>query len=174
MTQPPNVFTPPAALSPAEFERQQKLILSMYQQERFGEMEQAARALTRQAPQAGQGWKALGLALRLLGRHEEALPAMQQAAKLMPGDPEAFNNLGILLKAGKQFDFAAACFEHALKVNANFLPALDNLIHVASLRDQPQERLQLLRRKLALVPTDSPTRDQINALEAAAQPPKTT
>ena len=114
----------------------------------LAEAEQAARTLTQRAPQHGFGWKALGLILSRLDRKNEALPAMQQAAKLLPRDAEAFNNLGALFEEFHRLDLAQSCYQHASEVNASFEAALDNLIRLVEKQDRPQELLPLLKRKL--------------------------
>lgn len=96
---------------------------------------------------------------------------MQQAAKLLPQDAEAFNNLGVLFREANELKFALACYEHATKVNPSFLPALDNLIRLLTHMKQQQDLLPLLRRKLALVPDDESARQQIAELERDSSVP---
>lgn len=173
MTQstPANVFAPLPASHQADLAQRGQHVFTLYQQGRLQEAELAARDLTQRAPQHGFGWKALGMILSRLDRKNEALPVMQQAAKLLPQDAEAFNNLGVLFREANELKFALACYEHATKVNPSFLPALDNLIRLLTHMKQQQDLLPLLRRKLALVPDDESARQQIAELERDSSVP---
>lgn len=80
-------------------------LATMFRHSRFAEMEQSARRLTARLPALGAGWKALGTAIVMQGRAAEALPALEQAATLLPADIEAQINLGNLLhELGRQAD----------------------------------------------------------------------
>ena len=96
---------------------------------------------------------------------------MQQAAKLLPRDAEAFNNLGVLFREANELKFALACYEHATKVNPSFLPALDNLIRLMTHLKRQQDLLPLLRRKLTLAPDDESARKQLAELERERSAP---
>lgn len=162
---PPNVFSRPLPASPINLVLEEKLILTLFQQGRLQEAERAAIALTKRAPQHGFGWKALGLILSRQDRKNEALPAMQQAAKLMPRDAEAFNNLGSLFEEARQLDFAQACYEHAATVNPDFQPAQQNLTRMIEIQDRPQELLRLLKRELDKNPSDEYVQHRVHMLE---------
>ena len=74
-------------------------LATLFSQSRFAEMERAARDLTTRFPEMGAGWKALGTALAMQGRADEALLPIEKAAALLPGDVEAQINLGNVLHA---------------------------------------------------------------------------
>lgn len=161
----PNIFTRPAPVEPVNLIMEERLILSLFQQGRLQEAQVAAASLTQRAPQHGFGWKALGLILSHLNRKEDALPAMQRAARLMPRDAETFNNLGGLFEEGNQLEFAQACYEHAASVNPKFQPAQTNLDRLLYKQQKPEELIRLLKRELAKDPTDEYTRHRIDMLE---------
>lgn len=163
--QPPNIFSRPQTPPAVNLELEQNLILSLFQQGRLQEAERAASALTTRAPQHGFGWKALGLILSMQDRKVEALPAMQKAAKLMPRDAEAFNNLGSLHEGFHRLDFAQACYEHAATVDPNFQPAQQNLTRLIDKQENPEELLRLLKRELDKHPDDQYLRHRMNSLE---------
>lgn len=165
MSQPANIFSRPLTPPPVNLELEQKLILSLFQQDRLPEAERAARSLSQRAPKHGFAWKALGLILSRQGRKEEALQPMQQACKLMPQDAEAFNNLGALFEEFQRMDLAQSCYQHGVEVNAGFAAALDNLIRLVEKQDRPGELLPLLKRKLAADPSDDYVRHQVDMLE---------
>lgn len=95
-----------------------------------GQLEEAvslSRKMTEQFPLFGFGWKALGTALNLLGRDEDALGPLQEAVILIPADAELRNNLGtVLLKLGR-LDEAAASYRCALQINPGYAQAHCNL-----------------------------------------------
>lgn len=167
MSQPqtPSPLDPALTPPPLDLALEQKLILSLFQQQRLQEAERAAVSLTQRAPQHGFGWKALGLLLSMLDRKDEALPAMQQAAKLMPRDAEAFNNLGSLLEEFNQLDFAQACYEHAATVNPSFQPSRQNLMRLIDKQGNHEGLLRLLKRELAENPNDEYLQHRMNSLE---------
>lgn len=159
----PNVFSRPAP-KPVSLELEERLILTLYSQRHLPEAERAARSLTERAPGHGFGWKALGLILRDQDRAQEALPVMQHAAKLLPRDPEAFNNLGALFEALKRPEHALPCYEHAIKVKPDFLLGLDNLCSLLHRQGKTEELLPLLERKLALRPDDGVVQHEVAML----------
>lgn len=76
----------------------------------FADLERAALALTEAYPRSALGWKALGLALLVTGRPQEALPALEQSIALKADDPEvhafladACRNLGLAARAEAGF-----------------------------------------------------------------------
>ncbi|HSY28474.1 MAG TPA: SEC-C metal-binding domain-containing protein, partial [Burkholderiaceae bacterium] len=74
--------TPPAV---------QAQLLSLFNSERYAELEKLAQALVGQYPSFGFVWKILGVALKM--QDKDALGAMQKATDLLPSDPETHYNL---------------------------------------------------------------------------------
>ncbi len=111
-------MTTPGTLPSSDLHR----LLSLFQARRFGAMEQLARRLLAQYPEAGMGWKALGIALQAQG--QDAVAALQQAATLMPGDAEVMASLveahlsqgHALMKSGHA-EGAAASYAAAQRLN---------------------------------------------------------
>lgn len=160
---PPNIFqqrTAPA-IDPAW---EQKVILTFYGQGKLAEAEQAARRLTERAPSVAFGWKVLGVILQQLGRLEDALPAMQQAAQLQPRDPETFNNLGALMEAMDQPEHALPHYERALQIKPDFAPALSNLVNLIRRLNVDDSLLPMLQRLQALRPADEQLRFMVAML----------
>ncbi|MBL0143647.1 MAG: tetratricopeptide repeat protein [Betaproteobacteria bacterium] len=72
-----------------------------YAQRDFFRFEALARTIAERFPEHGLGWKALGVAALHLGRREEAIAPLRNAARLLPGDAETQGNLGnVLLEVG--------------------------------------------------------------------------
>lgn len=78
-----------------------------------------AAEMTRRFPNEVFGWKVRGASLMSLGRNEEALSAMRQAAAVSPRDAEICNNLGFLLQHMGDREEA----EHYLRTAIRLKPA---------------------------------------------------
>jgi predicted TPR repeat methyltransferase len=161
---PPHVFSRERTVRPVSIEKEERTIIGLLEQGRLLEAERMARDLIARAPVYGFGWKAHGLILSLMGRKQEALPLMQQAAKLLPMDPEAFINLAALFMEFKQWTHAEACLQHAMKLAPNNARIQDMLIEALRNLDRPSDLLPLLERKLALTPEDDGLRHQVAML----------
>ena len=97
-----------AAVTPADLAQ----LAALAQAGRFAQLEQQARALIGRDPASGLLWNLLAAALRLQGK--EALPALQQAAVLLPRDAEAQLNLGKALAGLERLEEAVGCYRQAL------------------------------------------------------------
>jgi tetratricopeptide (TPR) repeat protein len=96
-------------------------LLALYNGRRYAEAENMTRVLLGQYPDFGFGWKLLGGTLQMQGK--DALSAFQKVAELMPDDPEAHYNLGIVLKNSGRLDAAAASYRRAVQLEAAFAAA---------------------------------------------------
>ena len=92
-------------------------LAALFSQSRFAEMEQAARRLTVQFPDLGAGWKALGTAIVMQGRAVEALPPLEQAVALLPGDAETHISLGNVLHELGRFPDAEKSYRLAIGID---------------------------------------------------------
>lgn len=144
--------------------REKTHLLALLEQGRWSQAEQEARALTQRAPGTALGWQVLGVSLHRQGRLDDALPALQQAAKLAPQDPDAFNNLGALLSEGEHQQHAQACFRRALQLQATHIPALKNLITSLGKTGPHDELPDLLAHHLRLEPDNEHVRHQLAML----------
>lgn len=102
-------------------------LVTLFNQGRYQEVENSARAMTRQFPLNSFGWATLGLALQQLARHEEALQPMQKAIELAPEDAQGHSNLGNTLSYLGKLDEAEASFRRALAIKPDFAEASVNL-----------------------------------------------
>ena len=84
------------------------------EQDRLGDAEQRARALLPLYPNTGMLWKILGVALLRQGK--DALPALRNAAELMPHDAEAHRNLGAALHDQEQWAEALVSLRRSLAI----------------------------------------------------------
>lgn len=149
---------------PASSQQDQEQIQTLLQSGRWSELEQAARALTHRNPSSALAWKALGLSLHRQGKLDDALQPSQQAAKLAPQDPEAFNNLGALLSEGEHLQHAEACFRRALQLQGHHIPSLENLITLLGRQGRHEEVRPLLEHYLRLDPDNEYARHQLAML----------
>ena len=102
-------------------------IVALYQQNRFEECENKIQQILSNFPDHGFSWKVLGAIHKQKGQLKEAIQAMNNAARLLPGDPEVLNNLGLILKdQGKLVD-SAAILQQAIDLNKDFAEAHNNL-----------------------------------------------
>src|SRR6202162_1888779 len=90
--------------SPAEV----NALLALYNNRRYAETESQTRALLREYPDFGFGWKLLGGTLQMQGK--DALPTFQKVTELQPEDAEAHYNLGVVLKSAGQLDRAVISY----------------------------------------------------------------
>lgn len=103
------------------------MLVTLFKQGRYAEIETHARAMTENFPLHGFGWKAMGTALLQQGRITEALVPMQKAAELSPGDAQLHNNLGNALAKLYRLPEAEASYRQALKLNPGFVDVHHNL-----------------------------------------------
>ncbi len=109
-----------------------------------------ARALLAGNPQDGHLWKALSVAQQMLG--EDALPALERALALLPGDAELAANLGALLASRGRWTEAKAAYERALQQQPRLSGAHNNLGNALLALGQPAEALAAFDQALALQP----------------------
>lgn len=144
--------TPMAPVHPSPLE--QHIVLTLYTQQQYAETEKYAQNLVAQYPNSGFGWKYLGMCMRQLNRGDASLDPLQNAAKLMPGDFDAFFYLGCTHQELGNLDFAEACYRHAMALKANDVGAIGNLAETLRLQNRDEEAIAMFQRKLELAPGD--------------------
>ncbi|MEI7455471.1 MAG: tetratricopeptide repeat protein [Nitrosomonadales bacterium] len=102
-------------------------LVALFGQLRYAEAADLARQMTERYPAHEFGWKALGAALKQLGRVEDALGAMRRSVELSPADVEAHYNLGVVLQESGRLDEAESCYRRAIALNAGYADAHCNL-----------------------------------------------
>ncbi|MBT9613608.1 MAG: tetratricopeptide repeat protein [Burkholderiales bacterium] len=110
-----------AAPQPIEFDR----LVSLFHAGRYGELEHQAASLLEKFPESGLSWKLLCASLQMQGKN--ALRALQMAAKFLPEDAEAHNNLGLALQDVSQIESAVASYRQSLRVNPDDAAVWNNL-----------------------------------------------
>jgi protein O-GlcNAc transferase len=92
----------------------------------------------------------LSQAYRAAGRKQESLAACEQAVRMAPQLPEAWNNLGTALSDLGQVAGATSAFEKAVSLQPGYLKALLNLIN-ALMQQERLDEVEVLLRKVAVV-----------------------
>lgn len=115
-----------------------------------------AEAVEMLRPLAGNGdaatLNALGVALSDSGRHGEALPVLEQAARKYPNDPKAYENLGIVALRLNRPAEARDHLRHALALNPE-LPIAWNTLGVALYQlEGPAPALDAWQRSVTIDP----------------------
>ena len=128
------------------------MLVALFNQKRYAEMETLSRKMTGTFPNHGIGWKAMGTALLQQGYTLEALAPLQKAAELSHGDAQPYNNLGnALVKLGRLSE-AEASYRQSLKLTPGFVEAHHNLGNTLQKLGRHSESEASHRRALALKP----------------------
>ena len=138
-------------------------LVALFTAARYTEAVSVARAMTKRFSRHAFGWKALGAALKQLGRNADALAPMQKAVALSPDDAEGHNNLGAILRDLDRPGEAVACSRRALKIRPDFAEAHGNL--GAALKDlgQLDEAVASYRRALEIKPDNAEAHNNLGA-----------
>ncbi|WNV03977.1 tetratricopeptide repeat protein [Candidatus Methylospira mobilis] len=83
-------------------------------------------------------WHGRAVALKELGRHEEAVASFNRALELDPENAETLSNRAITLRELKRFDEALASFELASLINPDYPFLQGNILHCRQLMCQWQ------------------------------------
>jgi tetratricopeptide (TPR) repeat protein len=118
---PTGLAPPQRPLPSAELQR----LAALVKQGRYSELEPITRGLLAGYPNSGLVWKLLGLSLWMQGK--DAVAALESAAELLPGDPEAHGNLGNALRAAGQLERAAQSHGRALALDPHYAEAHNDL-----------------------------------------------
>lgn len=125
-------------------------LFTLFQTGRHAEMAVQARLLLANHPEDGHLWKALSVAQQMLG--EDALPALERALALLPGDAELAANLGALLASRGRWPEARASYERALSLQPRLAGAHNNLGNALLALGEPAQALAAFETALALQP----------------------
>jgi tetratricopeptide (TPR) repeat protein len=115
---------------------------------RHSELEVKARELLSLKPNSGVVWQVLSIALARQGK--DSLQALQTAARLLPDDAGAHNNLGNAYGRLGRLDEAVANYRHALLLSPQFAEAHNNLGHALLDLQLPNEAALSFRRAIEL------------------------
>jgi tetratricopeptide (TPR) repeat protein len=126
--------------------------VSLLQQARFEDAEQALAACRQAQPGEPAALGNHGIALLALGRFDEALACYVESLAKAPAQPATLNMQGLALTELKRFDEAVQSFDHALALAPNLAEAWCNRANPLIQLRRYDEALESLDRAEALRP----------------------
>ena len=94
-------------------------------------------------PQEPSGYADLGAALRAMGRNQQTIGPLREAAQLNPNNVQVQNNLGAVLGSLGNFDEAISHFCEALNLRPDYFMACLNLANALRLHGDLQQAVEL-------------------------------
>jgi len=98
------------------------------------------------------------------GHNDGALKLYARALEIFPGFSDAYNNIGVILRAQDKLSAAAACFRRALQFRADSASVLSNLGNVLWQMLRFDEAAAAYRRAIELEPTRAETLHNLGLL----------
>jgi len=126
-------------------------LVTLFQENKYAQLETEARLLTHQYPHIGFVWKVLGVALKSQGK--DALLPLKKAAELMPNDVESHCNLALALQDIGQLQAAVACCRRALVLKPDYVQAYNNLSNALRELRQLDAAAESARRAMVFDPS---------------------
>lgn len=102
-------------------------LLRVFNEGKYEDCVRQAKLFCEKNDTDGDAWKILGAALQKCKQPDQGLAAMQKAAKLLPNDPEVFNNLGVVLRETGRLDDSVKALEKSISLRPDFAQAYSNL-----------------------------------------------
>lgn len=125
-------------------------LMNLLRAARYAELESTARQQLAEQAHSGLLWKLLGAALH--AQHKDPLPALEQAAQLLPDDAEAQTNLGNVLRARGRLQEAQECQHRAIRIKPDYAEAHNNLGSVLKDLGELDSAVASYRRAIVLKP----------------------
>ena len=94
------------------------------------------------------------------GNYEKAYNFFLKSIEIKPDGYEAISNLGTIHLFNKNRDLAQKCFEKALSINSNYIPAINNLSGLYHTLNDAKLSLKYAQIALSLQPKNSFTKSQ--------------
>lgn len=125
--------------------------------------EETARRILQSHPQNAQAHYVVGLGFYMRKKYEDAVKAFTQAAKLAPGNPMIFSNLGESLRRMREPERALKAFQKSLQLLPNFNMGLMGVANCFSDLKDSQKALSAFQRLLAAYPDFAPAYHYLGA-----------
>jgi tetratricopeptide (TPR) repeat protein len=119
-------FTKAVELKPDSAVIRNNLGFELLYQERWAEAERHLREAVRIDPKLARGHINLALLMARTERYDEAFANFRQVL----AEPDAYYNLGLVLRAQRRYEQAADAFNHVLSVNPEFTAARQQLAQI--------------------------------------------
>ena len=127
-------------------------LIALHNAGNFVEMERRGRAFLRAAPSSPFIAELLGLALVMQGRHQEALPLLEQAVQSLPNEPQFWENLALCQRQLNQFESAAKGLQQSLALRPRSVETLNALASVLRSLGRVAEARATLEQVLSIAP----------------------
>ena len=145
-----------------------KELIALFNTGRHADLHVLARAMLARDPENGSLWKILGASLWT--QQQEAIPALQAAARLLPFDAEAHCNLGNALSEAGRFEEALASLSLALNINPHLAEAHSNMGNILRAQGKLLGASYSYRKAIELQPRFASAHSNLgNALRALGQ-----
>jgi tetratricopeptide (TPR) repeat protein len=123
--------------------------LRLHQSGQFAEAERLYRQILAHDPRHADSLHLLGVLAYQRGQHQSAIDLIGQAIAINNAVPFFHNNRGLAVVALGQIDEAAAHYERALALKADYVEALSNLGNLRLMQGRGEEAIALHKRALA-------------------------
>lgn len=134
-----------------------------------GELDKALSAIQERVKAAPNDLGSRALEMRillLLKRSDEALKVAQGMVDLAPGSPDAVYARGVCQFSLQKYKDAEADYRHALKIQPQYLPAMNDLAVLLMLQGQRTEAKALLEKVLKAHPDDKVAAENLKKLNS--------
>lgn len=140
-------------------------LVALFGHENLAEAADQALLMTSRFPHYGPGWKALGVALKMMGRSADALTPMQKAVLLTPKDVEAHYNLGVCLQNVGRLEEAETIYRQALQIDPSYVDAHNNLGILLHESGRLEEATSSFRNALRINPACANAQNNLDAIQ---------
>jgi protein O-GlcNAc transferase len=140
------------------------LAILCFQRGQYDSTVELTREVLRLRPDLPIAHNTLGVALRHLGRLEEAEACCRDAVRLQPEYAEVYNTLGDVLTVLRRWNEAEACCREAVRLQPEYAEAHNNLGIVLAALDRPAEAEICYREALRLKPGNAATHNNLGTV----------
>ena len=103
------------------------LAVKSYQKKKFHTAEKLYKEVLKKHPDHANTYVNLGMVLKKLEKHKEAIDCYEEAIKINPNDPNPHYNLGNLYKNFDKYEEAINFYNKAIEINPNNAEVYNNL-----------------------------------------------
>ena len=112
----------------------------------------SALSIIKKEPNHILSWKILGAAYSNIGQINEALVAMQNVVRLNPKDPEAHNNLGVILFRLEKLIEAEKSYKKAIELKPDYAEPYNNLGNTLNESGELDDAIKHYKKAIELKP----------------------
>lgn len=147
--------TPGPALLSVSVEQAVAIATEHFEAGRRAEAEGVCLQILAVEPEQSDALHICGALAHLAGKHGIALPLLEKAARLQPGNAQIQYNLGVVFSALRMHPQAAQCYRNTLGLQASHLNALQNLGNIYLEHEQFTEAQRCYEAALPLAPRNA-------------------